>query len=224
MTTSDPSPLPRRWPLLPTLLVAAAVATMIALGVWQIDRAREKNAIIALYTANLARPPVAFPVAGPVPDDALFRTSSANCLSVSDMRPIGGRSTTGTTGYRFLATCKRGVEGPGFIADIGLAEDPQYRPTWTGGMVEGVITLEPVEGGLWASLTGTAPVPRPMLVATNPPPGLMASAAPDPSGIANNHIAYAVQWFLFAIAAAVIYVLAVRLRWKKAQDAATPDA
>jgi cytochrome oxidase assembly protein ShyY1 len=31
-----------RWPLIPTLLVAAAVATMIALGIWQLRRADEK--------------------------------------------------------------------------------------------------------------------------------------------------------------------------------------
>jgi surfeit locus 1 family protein len=223
MTESAPQSTARRWPILPTLFVAAAIATMIALGVWQVGRAGEKQALLDLYTANLTREPVAFPAMGPVPDDALFRRSSANCLEVSELRPIGGRATTGTTGYRFLATCSRGVEGPGFIADIGLAEDPQYRPTFTGGMVEGVITLEPVEGGLWASLTGTAPVPRPMLVASNPPPGLLASALPDPSGIANNHIAYAVQWFLFALAAGVIYVLAVRQRWKKAEGAPLPD-
>ncbi len=219
MTNADPIIARRRWPLFPTLLVAAAIATMIALGIWQIARADEKQALLDIYSANLTREPVAFPVSGPVPDDALFRRSSANCLSVSDWREIGGRSRDGTTGYRFLATCRRSAEGPGFIADIGLAEDPQYRPAWTGGPIEGIITLEPVEGGLLAGLMGNVPVPRPMLVATNPPPGLLASALPDPAGIANNHIAYAVQWFLFAIAAAVIYVLAVRQRWTKAQSA-----
>ena len=59
--------LPRRWPLIPTLLVAAAVATMVALGIWQVARAGEKQELIALYRANLAKPAMAFPTTGPVP-------------------------------------------------------------------------------------------------------------------------------------------------------------
>ena len=208
---------PRRWPILPTLLVAAAVATMVALGVWQINRAAEKDALLALFDRNAAMTAtVALPQSGPIPPEALFRRSSGNCLEVIGWRQLGGRTADGTTGYRHIAECKTGAEGPGFVADMGLAEDPQYVPTWRGGEVEGVITEEPVEGGLWATITGTRPIPRPMLVASRPPAGLLASTPPDPSSVPNNHIAYAVQWLLFALAAAVIYVLALRQRWKKA--------
>ena len=36
---TEPAEQPvRRWPLIPTLLVLAAVAVMIALGVWQLQR------------------------------------------------------------------------------------------------------------------------------------------------------------------------------------------
>lgn len=216
-TRMTASKSPRRWPIIPTLLVVAAIATMIALGIWQVQRAQEKEALLALFQRNAAiSATVALPKAGPIPPESLFRRSSGTCLEVIGWRQLGGRTADGTTGYRHLAECKSGAEGPGFVADMGLAEDPQYVPTWRGGAVEGVITEEPVEGGLWASLTGTRPVPRPMLVASNPPPGLLASTPPDPSSVPNNHIAYAVQWFLFALAAAVIYVLALRQRWKKA--------
>ena len=44
----------RRWPLIPTILVLAAVAVMIALGVWQLQRKSEKEALIALFQHNLA--------------------------------------------------------------------------------------------------------------------------------------------------------------------------
>ncbi len=217
---TEPVPL-RRWPIFATLLVAAAVAVMIALGIWQMSRAAEKESLLALFERNAAMSAtVALPPSGPIPPEALFRRSSGNCLEVISWRQLGGRTADGTTGYRHIAQCKTGAEGPGFVADMGLAEDPQYIPAWRGGEVEGVITEEPVEGGLWASLTGTRPVPRPMLVASNPPAGLLASATPDPSSVPNNHIAYAVQWFLFALAAAVIYVLALRQRWKKASTGA----
>ena len=50
------------------------------------------------------------------------------------------------------------------------------------------------------------------LVAATAPPGLEPSAPPSIDQIPNNHRAYAVQWFLFALIAGVIYVLAVRKR------------
>jgi surfeit locus 1 family protein len=45
---------------------------------------------------------------------------------------------------------------------------------------------------------------------------LVASAPPSPATIPNNHLNYAVQWFLFAGIAALIYFLALRQRWRKA--------
>ena len=39
---TEPAQQPtRRWPLIPTILVLAAVAAMIALGVWQLQRKSE---------------------------------------------------------------------------------------------------------------------------------------------------------------------------------------
>lgn len=221
MTDTRPQ---RRIPVFATLFVLAAVATMIGLGIWQLQRADEKAALLALYQRNAALDaPVALPRGGPIPPERLFRRSSGVCLEVTGWRQIGGRATDGTTGYRQIADCRSGAEGPGFVVDLGLSEDAQYRPQWTGGEVEGLIVEEPVEGGLWAALTSTRPVPRPMLVVSAPPAGLLASTPPDPSGVANNHLAYAVQWFLFALAAVAIYGLALRQRWKKA-SAATPLA
>jgi cytochrome oxidase assembly protein ShyY1 len=54
------------------------------------------------------------------------------------------------------------------------------------------------------------------LIAAEPAPGLKASAPPSPESIPNNHLAYAVQWFIFAAMAAIIYGLALRRRAKEA--------
>ena len=51
-----------------------------------------------------------------------------------------------------------------------------------------------------------------LLVADKPVPGLEANPGPDLSAVPNNHLAYAVQWFLFAAVAAVIYAIALRRR------------
>ena len=50
------------------------------------------------------------------------------------------------------------------------------------------------------------------LVAEVPQAGLRPLAAPDPGDLPNNHLAYAGQWFFFALTALVIYVLALRRR------------
>jgi len=104
------------------------------------------------------------------------------------------------------------AEGPGLLADMGVGRDPQAVPEWTGGMVHGRIATEPQHGSLIGQLAGNAPPPRPMLIATEAAPGLSPSAPPSIEDVPNNHLAYAVQWFLFAGIAGIIYWLALKRR------------
>ena len=205
----------KRVPVIATILVVLAVAAMIGLGAWQMQRAQWKEALIAEYRGNPARPPIAFPTLGPVPADAMFRRSSATCLSVAAWRVEAGRTANGRSGYRHIAECRTGVEGPGLLVDMGVDSDPASNPRWGGGAVNGLITTEPDHTSLIARLFGGAAVMRPMLVADRPAPGLAASAPPNVDAITNNHRAYAVQWFVFAGVAAVIFGLALRRRENK---------
>ncbi|WP_293880299.1 SURF1 family protein [Sphingomonas sp.] len=202
----------KRIPIVATVLVALCVAAMIGLGVWQLHRATWKEALIARYAANRSLPPMAFPRLAPVPDDAMFRKSQVNCLRVVGWSTEGGVTPSGQAGYRHIAACSTGAEGPGALVDAGVAADPQFKPSWQGGLVDGIITTEPQHVSLIGKLFGHPVPPRPMLVADRPAPGLAASAPPSTDEISNNHIAYAVQWFLFAGVAAVIYGIALRRR------------
>lgn len=208
----------RRLPLIPTLLVLAAVATMIALGIWQIARAGEKHQLIALYRANLARPAMAFPAIGPVPREAMFRSSSVTCLDVVGWRTEVGRATDGTSGSRYIAECRTGAEGPGALIDVGVSQDPGIKPRWPAGVTSGMITTEPDHSSVIARLFGRGAVLAPMLVSDRPASGLRVSARPSPDTVPNNHRAYAMQWFLFAAVALVIYALALRARLKGKQS------
>src|SRR3546814_4843322 len=88
---NDPAAPPRRWPLVPTLIVAAAILAMIALGVWQLQRKGEKEALIALYERNRTMSAtVAYPALPPVPDAMLFRQSSVTCLEPVRWDPRSG--------------------------------------------------------------------------------------------------------------------------------------
>jgi cytochrome oxidase assembly protein ShyY1 len=205
-----------RFPLIPTVIVALACAAMVGLGLWQLDRRHEKEAQLALYRANLGRPAVTYVPTAPVADALLFRTSSAMCVEVTHWRTEGGRGAKGGSGYRWIAECRTGAEGPGLLADMGITRDPKLRPDWKGGLVSGIVTTEPSHQSLFARIGGPAEVLRPMLISATAAPGLEASAAPSPDEVPNNHLAYAVQWFLFAGVAAIIYVLALRRRQRGA--------
>jgi surfeit locus 1 family protein len=191
-----------RLPLIPTLLVAAAVATMIALGIWQLQRKGEKEALIAQYVAARDLPAVSWPSV-PLPDQLpLFRKSALMCVKVVNWQAISGKNARGQAGFAHIASCQTGGgEGPGAKIALGWSARPT-SPTWTGGEVQGVIA--PDNEALIR------------LVASNAPPGLETLAKPSTANIPNNHMSYAVQWFLFAAAAAVIYLLALRQKQRKA--------
>lgn len=201
-----------RPPIVPTLIVAALIAVMIGLGFWQLDRRAEKNAAIAMAAANPGRAPVAFPALPPVSPEILFRPSSVVCLRVVRWQVVAGRATDGSVGYRHIAQCATGAEGPGALIALGVGQRPDERVNWTGGRVEGWLSEEPDHRALITRLAGKAPPLRPMLVARAAPAGLKPVAPPGAADVPNNHLAYAVQWFLFAGIAAIIYILALRRR------------
>jgi hypothetical protein len=202
----------KRFPVFATILVGLAIAAMIALGVWQLQRKGEKEALLAQLSANRTLPPIAFPRI-PIGESLLFRRASALCLEPVSFKAEGGRSATGRTGWRQIAQCRTGAEGPGFAVQIGVASTLDAKPNWKGGEVSGYITHLPDHQPLIASIFSRAPKTL-MLVADKPAPGLDANPEPDLSAVPNNHLAYAVQWFLFAAVAAIIYGIALRRRLK----------
>jgi surfeit locus 1 family protein len=213
---TEPAPTSRRWPVIPTIVVLAAVAAMIALGVWQWQRKGEKEALIALYQRNMAMSSmVTYPELPPVPDAMLYRKSSVTCLEPVRWDQRGGTDRAGKSGIRMIADCRTGAEGPGVLIDMGTADNfmPDGKaPAWKGGTVQGTIVPGPEQPTMIERLTGRAMPARALLVADVPAPGLRASAVPSAADTPNNHLAYAGQWFFFAIAALVIYVIAVRRR------------
>lgn len=210
---TEPAQQPtRRWPLIPTILVLIAVAAMIALGVWQLQRKSEKEALIALFQRNTAMSSlVTYPELPPVPDAVLFRKSSVVCLEPVRWDPRSGTDRKGAAGIRMIADCRTGAEGPGVLVDVGIADD-FTPPEWKGGTVQGTIVPGPEQPTVMERAMGKAIPARAMLIADAPVAGLRASAVPSADNTPNNHLAYARQWFLFAAAALVIYILAVRRR------------
>lgn len=186
-----------RIPLIPTLLVLTAVAVMIRLGFWQLDRLHQKEAMLAQFGSAAA-------VSGDVPLVAdstargkqWFRHTRFACVADGPTRPMAGHNAAGVSGWAQWADCKR-ADGMPIAVNIGWSQTP--APVhFAGGEIGGVIAPDGAGGA--------------RVVSDTPAKGLILSARPDPRDISNNHLSYAVQWFLFAATALVIYALALRKR------------
>lgn len=192
----------RRLPIIPTIVVLAAVALMIGLGVWQLRRAKWKDGLLAQYSRAETLPPIVWPTA-PTRSDRLplFRHATGMCLRPVAQRAIAGENRSGEPGYVHIVDCSTGAEGPGMSVEVGWSKDPNAKVNWAGGPVSGIVAPDSRM--------------RMRLVAASAPPGLEPSAAPSIRSIPNNHRSYALQWFSFAAIALIIYGLAVRKRWRE---------
>jgi surfeit locus 1 family protein len=196
----------RRVPVLASLVVAGALAVLIGLGVWQLQRAKWKEALLARYAQAEKLPPITWPTiplkSGQLP---LFRHATGMCVKPVGKRAIGGENLQGDPGYVQIIDCATGAEGPGMSVEVGWAQDPNAKFHWPGGLVSGVIVPD--------HRTGMR------LVAATSPPGLQPSKVPDaktasavtPAG----HRLYAATWFSLAAIALIIYGFALRKRWRE---------
>jgi hypothetical protein len=181
------------------------VALMIWLGFWQIRRSHENESLLAQYSAASKLPPISYPVApvkGPLP---LFRWATGFCQRVVGQREAAGRNRKGDVGWAHIVDCATGAEGPGMSVEVGWSENPNAKVNWSGGLVSGVIVPDRVH--------------QIRLVAASAPPGLEPAGLPSienavPVTPGRNRM-YAAQWFSFAAIALLIYMLAVRKRWRE---------
>ena len=204
----------RRIPFWPTLFVAAAVATLIALGFWQLGRAHERDAAKVRMVAQSRLPLTEYPYGNPAGQDLLFRRLSATCEKVSKWDTRGGQGLKGESGWRHIATCVS-PNGTLFQADMGMSSAPAGQPAWQGGTITGPAVRAPDTSGFTDRLLHRQAARKLMIVAEEPAPGLAPSGRPDPAAETNSSWSYAVQWFLFALTALVIYGLALRKRWRE---------
>ena len=200
----------RRLPLVPTILVAAAVAVMIGLGIWQLQRATWKKGLLADFAHAEKLPPITWPT---VPLDSaqlpLFRHATGVCLRPVGQRAIAGQNLDGEPGYVIIVDCVTGADGPDMAVQVGWTRNPNVKVNWNGGPVSGIIVPDRKS--------------RMRLVAASAPPGLERSRPPDVSSVSPItpavHRGYAATWFALAIAALIIYSLAIGKRIKRERGA-----
>lgn len=193
----------RRLPLIPTIVVLIAVAVMIALGFWQLDRRGQKLAQIERYKQSVQMSAdVPFPRDTADFESALYRRSAVDCIKVLSTRSTASRNLEQTSGLAQVANCRLAGGGE---TEVFLGWTQRFQSIdWPGGEVSGFVA--PSGKGV-------------RLIASPPGFGLLPLPPPDPREVPNNHFAYAVQWFFFAATALIIYALVLRKVWREEEEA-----
>lgn len=229
----------RRFPWILTLLTVAALVLLIGLGVWQVERLKWKEGLIAAAEAAAAKPPA--PLDQVLSDgDLEFRKALIVCPGLATAPYVELQSIhEGQAGVRLISACKpAGADfslliDRGFIAD-GVSARPRVIETSLPLVLigefrrfdpPGGLTPAPANGRFYARDTAAmaralkvqGPV-RPEAVfavtQTNPEFAALTPSAP-PAAFSNNHFGYALTWFGLAIALLGFYVALLRRRLKK---------
>jgi surfeit locus 1 family protein len=127
--------------LVPSIAAAVALAILVSLGLWQLDRLAWKEGLIATLEQRLAAPPVALPTPAEWPrltaarDEFLRVTARAQFLNDREALVYTGGSTmrdaTGGPGY-WVFTPARLADGALVMVNRGFVpdgkQDPAVRP------------------------------------------------------------------------------------------------
>ncbi len=220
---------PQRWP---TLIALPGIVMLIALGIWQLQRHEWKAGLIAEREAAMAAAPVPLPARIDDPEALSFRRISATGTFRHDRELfVAAVSRRGNDGYQIVTPLIR-ADGPPVLVNRGwVPKDRKDPATRAAGQVPGTVTVEgigrtrQVRRGLVPenlpdrNLWFTMDLPVMAEAAGLPeivPIYLEAGGAPNPGGyplggqtrisLPNDHLQYAITWFLLAIALGVIYV------------------
>jgi surfeit locus 1 family protein len=220
--------------LLPTLCVVPALALLIGLGVWQIQRLSWKEALIAQVETGMKAPPEPLEAAlahdpaeaewhhvrvtGRFLNDKevyLFAQGPRNAVGVQIVTPLvqdGGRIVLVNRGFvpealRAPATRAAGqIAGPTSLTGVlRLSQKP------------GPFTPAPdLKSRLWF-VKNVPAIAAAMGISVEAPVIIEADAAPNPGGwplggqtivdFPNDHLQYAISWFGLALALTGVYLL-----------------
>jgi len=222
---------PRLWP---TLFTVPAVVMMLGLGVWQLDRLAWKTALIDSFESRVNAEPVTPPAAIDDAEAWRFRHVRATGHFLNDKEvQLTGRPFEGNAGFHVVTPFV--VDGgPTVLVNRGWVpldrRRPEARPeTLKAGTVtiNGIVRIAGQKGyfvpdnepgrDIWftvdtaqiASYLGIGPVANYYVDALRPgekPTELPIGAVPS-IHVRNEHLQYAITWFLLAVTLIGVYVV-----------------
>ena len=232
-----------------SIFMAATLALLIGLGVWQLQRLEWKEGLIAKIEARTKAPPVSL-------DEAIKRAHAGEDLSYLHVRAEGSFDhakelhlyalSDGEAGWHVITPLATGT-GETVLVDRGFVpgdkKDPAARPE---GQIAGPVTIvglvrmpqaqgtfdpenEPrANRWFWRDLdamTAAAGLQKrqaaPFLLEAErgEVPGGWPRGGETRLAIRNDHLQYALTWFLMAFCLVVVYAVYLRGRLRAARDA-----
>ena len=221
-----------------TLITVPAVAVMLALGTWQVNRLEWKTALQERVAQSLTAPAVPLPARLDDPAAWEFRpvTLTGRFRHDRELRVVA-RPRQGQVGYEIVTPFER-AGGPPILVNRGFVPMDRADPaTRAAGQLAGTVTVAgtvrlPQEAGLfqpsntpgatsWMRVDPSAmaaasglPELAPFVVELAPgqAPGGLPAGVEQHVELPNNHLQYAFTWYSFAATLAIIYVLSQRRR------------
>lgn len=198
--------------IFPLILGLAGVAVLVSLGLWQVDRMRWKEGVLAGIEAAIAAPPVALPASPDPQHDAYLPVRVEGRLTGEGARVLGSVKGIGA-GHRLIGVLEAGprrlLVDLGFVPLEGDLTQPSGPVTITGNLhwpdEQNRHTPAPdVSKRLWFArdIDGLSTVlqTEPVLIVTRDPVVPQAIPIPvDTAHIPNDHLGYAVTWFGLAL-------------------------
>jgi surfeit locus 1 family protein len=219
-----------------TLFTVPALAVLVALGIWQLQRLAWKDALIAERQARSAAPAMTLPAEIDDPEALAFTRVRVrgSFLHEAEMylvaRPLAGRPGLHVVTPLVLE------DGRALLVDRGWVPEARKDPaTRAEGQLAGVVELEGLlRIGGWTGYSWLKPENQPAEnVWYRVEPAAMAEAADlaravtavyldagpaeNPGGLpkggqtrvhmANDHLGYAITWFALAVALVAVYLI-----------------
>lgn len=203
--------------IVPVLFGAAGIAILLSLGVWQSKRLIWKETILAEIDTRILKEPVDLPAEVTEAEDEYLAVHAEGQFLAGEIHVLTSSVNSGP-GYRVIAPLD--VGGRIILADRGFisqAKKNTKRDLVSGKIIGNLLWPDEVDPGytpkpnhetnIWfardlpamAATFGAEPV---LIVLRKPSVG-DAIVTPWPvssSGIPNNHLNYAITWFLLAAA------------------------
>ncbi len=235
-----------RFPIVLTGVVLLALAVLLTLGVWQVQRLGWKEALIARAEAAAARPPVSLYSLVDSGEDPEFRQVTIDCPGLASAPFVELQTIQdGQPGVRLISACpilkETGMKivsvylvDRGFVADGISARPPETRSSQSVAVTAvlrtptppGSMTPEPDGRRFYGrdnvamarALNVTADVaPQTLYALTSSNPDWAAlKPSAPPPAFSNNHLGYALTWFGLAITLMAFYGAMLFRRFRKA--------
>ena len=221
--------------LIPGLFVLVALAVLLALGFWQVERLAWKENLIASLDRRISAPPVALPPSKDWPnlsqDASEFRRVTATVEYLDRPRAYvytGGsalRPDIKAPGYFVFAPARLST-GDTVVINAGYVSDRDHPWPPTNGEIAGYlrwpearspfVSDHDAAGSIWhvrdhrlmAERLGWLDVPPFYIDLESPvPPSGLPKPGPLTVKLHNDHLGYAITWFGLATVLVVVFLL-----------------